>query len=132
MGGTELASFSIPVIQQPLEGSKALPLAQGVENPREEPRVEQRCLVGTDTASQQHGVANRQGRTPHTNLRATSTSDPTQASLGTWMHITKDSKEQDPSLFWLHDPHLEGSPSPTTSQGTHPTVSVLHFQLVSP
>lgn len=82
MGGTELASFSILVIQQPLEGSKALPLALGVENSREEPRVAQRCSADTDTASQQHGVANRQSRTPYTNLRATSTFKPNPGFSG--------------------------------------------------
>lgn len=129
MGGTELASFSILVIQQPLEGSKALPLAQGVENPREEPRVEQRCLVGTDTASQQHGVANRQGRTPHTNLRATSTSDPTQASLGTWMHIMKDSKEQDPSLFGYMTHTWRGRLPPPPPKGHIPQFLFYIFNL---
>lgn len=48
----------------------------------EEPREAQRCPVGTDTASQPPGVANRQGRTPHTNLRATSTFKPNPAFSG--------------------------------------------------
>lgn len=132
MGGTELASFSILVIQQPLEGSKALPLAQGVENPREEPRVEQRCLVGMDTASQQHGVA-KQARqdTPHqpqSNLHFR----PNPGFSGDLDAHNEGFQRAGSLPVWLHDPHLEGSPSPTTSQGTHPTVSVLHFQLVSP
>lgn len=36
IGGTELASFSSLVIQQPLEGAGALPLSQDVENPRQQ------------------------------------------------------------------------------------------------
>lgn len=131
MGGTELASFSILVIQQPLEGSKALPLAQGVENPREEPRVEQRCLVGTDTASQQHGVANRQGRTPHTNLRATSTFKPNPGISGD-LDAHSEEFQRAGSLFGYMTHTWRGHLPSTTSQRTHPRVSVLHFQLVSP
>lgn len=36
-GGTELASFSSLAIQQLLEGARALPLAQDVGNPRQQP-----------------------------------------------------------------------------------------------
>lgn len=51
MGGTGLALFSILVIQQPLEGAGALPLAQNVENPRKQSEARLRSLFGMDTVS---------------------------------------------------------------------------------
>lgn len=56
MGGTGLALFSSLVIQQTLDGAGALPLAQGVENPREQSEARLRSLFGTDTVSQEQGV----------------------------------------------------------------------------
>lgn len=76
MGGTGLALFSSLVIQQPLEGAGALPLAQNVENPREQSEARPRSLLGMDTVSQEQGVpAGKAGPwhlTAYTDLRETS------------------------------------------------------------
>lgn len=64
MGGTELASFSSLVIQQPLEGSEALPLTQDVENPGEEPQVRASWLAQTLLQSSK-GCRQARQDTPH-------------------------------------------------------------------
>lgn len=103
MGGTELASFSSLVIQQPLEGARALPLAQDVEIPDSSHRLDQgACLAWTlfhrNKVCVPAGKAGLRHLTAHIDPRATSTFKPSTHFSGDLKHVTKSSTERDPFL----------------------------------